>query len=219
MDKETHQKQLDMIARGNHDEIMNHVSKDSLSEEAEVALILRGDHKEIMAYVSHPRCLCEEAEFALVARGDYDELVMYMAYDCAFVQSEVQIALIKQSTQKVILKFLKSHRLCQDAELALIARGYHTEIMAYKFGYQRAAQLALVKRGEHEEIMAYISRTKFSNELPLIALIRRGNREEVKLYEEKYGFSSKIVGRFRATLERLLNKKLSNDLFHFKLRR
>ena len=69
--------ELEMIARGDHEEIMACIKEDEFYEETEISLIARYNHDEIMAYVSR-WCMGYTAELALIARGNHEEIMTYL---------------------------------------------------------------------------------------------------------------------------------------------
>ena len=71
------EQQLEMIARGDHEKIMDYIAKYSLDTEAQIALINRGKHKEIMAYMARYFFELEAEEF-LVHRGNVEEILFYL---------------------------------------------------------------------------------------------------------------------------------------------
>ena len=76
--KKNLEQQLEMIARGNHDEIMAYIdSCHHFSAEAETTLINRGNHDIIMSYMDRYR-FYGDAEVALVVRGNHEEIMTYL---------------------------------------------------------------------------------------------------------------------------------------------
>ncbi len=66
----------------------------------------------------------------------------------------------------------------------MIARGNHRGIMDYiqqGTGFDLEAQLALVARGVHDEIMAYVKKHHFFDKAE-VALAERGNYHEIMAY-------------------------------------
>lgn len=64
---------VEMIERGNHDEIMAYISKCQLEIDAEPLLVKRGNHDEIMAYITRYG-LEADGEVALRKRGNAKEI-------------------------------------------------------------------------------------------------------------------------------------------------
>lgn len=67
------QEQLEMIKRGDHEEIMDYIFYGPLDGDAEVALLKRGNHEEIMEYLSsnYPS---EDLQTAVYQRNNAEEI-------------------------------------------------------------------------------------------------------------------------------------------------
>ena len=89
MEKIGSNQEMDMILRGNHEEIMAYINKYLLNTEAEMALIKRGHHEEIMAYLDK-YLLYQETEMALIKRGNSEEInAMNVRKNISYVKTAV----------------------------------------------------------------------------------------------------------------------------------
>lgn len=81
---------------------------------------------------------------------------------------------------------MKKQSLQQELE-----RSEHEEIVENMSDYlSDDAELEMVKRGDHKEIMEYIPLCYLS-ETAEVALMRRGNHDEIMLYLENYSLCDK----------------------------
>ncbi len=115
--KELIQKQLEMMARGDHEEIMDFLSETHfVSKDTALALIKRGNHEEIITYVSK-NCLCKDSELALIKRGNHEEIMAYIATDFSF-NPQAEIALIERKNREEVTAYHERHSFSKKAQKA-----------------------------------------------------------------------------------------------------
>lgn len=156
----------------------------------QLEMIARGDHKEIMNAILdevHYSSFCIEAQIALVERGNPEEIKAYSEWRCfgdeAWVAiNQFETELLNQGDHDKIIAWIAAFSLGEANEIMLVQRNNHEEIMAYIANYSLDSEglVALIECGNHDEIMNYLDKHNYLDDKAQVALIRRNNAGEVK---------------------------------------
>ncbi len=179
------QKNLELIARGNHREIIEVVKRYPLHQDGAFALVNRGNDDEIMAmltsknFVSTSFMYNDKVTEAIVKRGKSNEIAQLHDFRGAGAQ-----ALIERGVHEEIMN-TKTHIHGRTACKALIARGNHDEIMRHISAFCGNAQSTklLIDRGNDEEILTLLKQDfcPIGNHDVFGSLLARNKRAELAI--------------------------------------
>ncbi len=227
--------QKSIISRGRHEEIMLLVQNYYLTDGAGVQLVGRGNHDEIMACLHKENtCVSDAISLAVVNRGNKEE-IEYLLRNC-YLDTEAFKALLSRGDQTEIVCYLSRgcYMLGEESELDLLTRGQQNEIRAYIYHnslhgeeceemfinncddelidyylqhhdlLHDKGQEALFKRGDHTQIMAFLA-THRVNEKAFRVLLERGQHEEIMAYLAKWPVDEELQVM-------LINRRISSEI-------
>ena len=179
----------ELISRGNHNEIMELISKydrvHRMPAVADRAFVERGNHEEIMSYIDRAQFWSSGVK-ALFKRNVDSEIFAYLKWNLTRVEERL---LLERGDTVEIKRYLFKHMFKGENVRLLVARNVPREIemVCDKMSLGPDAEECMLDICSTEPVMYYLERHPLFCDKQERKLLMRGNSREINYYKGKYG--------------------------------